>query len=133
MIHRLSCRTLIAVFIVLSGCALPRGAALESEIVNPGDEQAPFAVYPVTKTMLSRYAAWPATGDVARFSWIGKRKGPIGRVILAGDMVNIAVWDSDENSLLTAREQKFAQLQTMRVSTNGSVYMPYVGSVRIGV
>ncbi|SHF76029.1 polysaccharide export outer membrane protein [Litoreibacter ascidiaceicola] len=123
----------IAVAALLSGCALPRGAALQSEITkNADDENAQFAVHPVTKTFLPRYAKWPSTGGVSRFSWISKQRGPIGRVILSGDKISIAIWDSDENSLLTAREQKVAQLQTIGVSTNGSVFVPYVGSVTIG-
>ncbi|MEP3295037.1 polysaccharide biosynthesis/export family protein [Tateyamaria sp.] len=123
----------ITIAAALSACALPRGAALQSEITKQAnDQQALFAVYPVVNTLLPRYAKWPATGGVPHYSWIGKQSAPIGRVILAGDQVKIAVWDSDENSLLTAREQKVAQLQTISVSTNGSVFVPYVGSVRIG-
>jgi polysaccharide export outer membrane protein len=119
--------------VMLSGCALPRGAALQTEIVkNSDDENANFAVYPVTKSLLPQFANWPSTGGVTRYSWVSKQRGPIGRVILAGDQINIAVWDSDENSLLTAREQKVAQLQTINVSTNGTVFVPYVGSVRVG-
>lgn len=118
---------------MLVGCALPRGAALQTEITkSANDEDAQIAVYPVTKDLLPRFVKWPSTGGVSRFNWVGKQGGPIGRVILAGDKVNIAVWDSDENSLLTAREQKVAQLQAISVSTNGTVFVPYVGSVRIG-
>lgn len=118
---------------VLSGCALPRGAALESEIVKANtDENAEFSVYPVTKDLVTRYNSWPKTGRVKKFGWVSKQKGPIGRVILAGDTVNLSVWDSDDNSLLTSGEAKVAQLQVMRVSTNGTVFVPYVGSIRIG-
>jgi len=123
----------IALMAVLSGCALPRGAALQSEIIkNADNESAQFAVYPVSKEFLPRYAKWPMTGGVSRYSWVGKQRGPIGRVIVAGDKISIAIWDNDESSLLTAREQKVAQLQADNVSTNGSVFVPYVGSVSIG-
>ncbi|WP_298295309.1 polysaccharide biosynthesis/export family protein [uncultured Litoreibacter sp.] len=133
MIHKLSCSTLLALSLAVSGCALPRGAALQSEIVRNADaENAQFAVYPVTKDFLPRFADWPRTGGVTRYSWIGKRKGPIGRVILPGDSVSMAVWDNDENSLLTSGEQKVAQLQVARVSTNGTIFVPYVGSLNIG-
>ncbi len=133
MVGKISVITVMSVAISLSGCALPRGAALQSEIVkNSETEDAQFAVYPVTKDLLSRFAKWPRTGNVTRYSWIGKQKGPIGRVILPGDVVDVSIWDIDENSLLISREQKVAQLQTMRVSTNGTVFVPYVGSVRVG-
>lgn len=118
--------------LVLSGCTLPRGAALQSEIVKAADEEVPeLAVYPVTKELLPRYSKWPTTGNVRHYSWIGKRRGPIGRVILPGDSVSMSVWDSDENSLLTSREQRVAQLQVARVSSRGSIFLPYVGSINI--
>lgn len=133
MSRKFSIVALTSFALALSGCALPRGAALQSEIVkNSESEDAQFAVYPVTKDLLPRFAKWPRTGEVSRYSWIAKQKGPIGRVILPGDVINISVWDIDENSVLTNREQRVAQLQTMRVSTNGSVFVPYVGSVRVG-
>lgn len=130
MIYRLSCHTLLALSLVVSGCALPRGAALQSEILK--NEDAQFAVYPVTKDLLPRFKTWPATGNVPKFGWIGKLQGPIGRVILPGDTVNISIWDSDENSLLTTSSEKVAQLQAARVSTNGAVFVPYVGSITLG-
>lgn len=133
MIAKSGVVVLIVSSLVLSGCSLPRGAALQSEIVKNADaEEADFAVQPVTKDTVPTIGNWPATGGVGKYSWIGKRKGPIGRVILAGDSVDISIWDSDENSLLTAREQKVARLQTSRVATNGNVFVPYVGSVPIG-
>ncbi|KIN62724.1 putative capsule polysaccharide exporter [Sulfitobacter noctilucicola] len=124
---------LIVLSLTLTACNLPRGAALQSEIIKTSKSEEPqVAVYPITKDLLPRYAKWPSTGDVKHYSWIGKRRGPIGRVILPGDSVSIAVWDSSENSLLTAREQKVAQLQVSRVSTNGSIFLPYVGSINVG-
>ncbi|MEM9585180.1 MAG: polysaccharide biosynthesis/export family protein [Pseudomonadota bacterium] len=133
MINKASCSAFIALGLVLSACALPRGAALQSEIVETADAENPeFAVYPVTKNLLPRYKNWPQTGYVKRFSWIGKHRGPIGRVILPGDAVSMSVWDSDANSLLTSPEQKVAQLQVSRVSSNGTIFVPYVGSVRVG-
>ncbi|SFR64580.1 polysaccharide biosynthesis/export family protein [Litoreibacter janthinus] len=133
MVYKISCHLLLAVALSVSGCALPRGAALQSEIVKQSKSEEPnIAVYPVTKDLLPRFSKWPNTGGVTSYSWVGKRKGPIGRVILAGDTVNIAVWDNNENSLLTAPQAKVTQLQATRVSTNGAVFVPYVGSVNIG-
>ena len=126
------CTAILASALLVSGCSLPRGAALQSEIVKQADAKNPqFAVYPVTGDLLPRYSKWPRTGNVSRYGWIGKQRGPIGRVILAGDTLNVAIWDSDENSLLTSAEQKVAQLQVMRVSTNGSIFVPYVGAVKV--
>ncbi len=132
MIQRLSCSMLVAFSLILTGCTLPRGAALQSEIVKGSeDEGADFAVHVVTKDLLPKYKKWPRTGNVKRYKWLGKTRGPIGRVILPGDTVSISVWDNDANSLLTSGEQKVAQLQAVRVSTKGSIFLPYVGPVKI--
>ncbi|PTX58095.1 polysaccharide export outer membrane protein [Litoreibacter ponti] len=121
-----------AVSFSVAACDLPRGAALQSEIIKKSDaEDADFSVYQVTKDLLPRVKDWPRTGNVARYSWIGKQKGPVGRTLLPGDAVTLSVWDSDENSLLTAPGQRVAQLQTSTVSPNGNIFVPYVGSVRI--
>ncbi|MDB4558953.1 hypothetical protein N9Z87_01790 [Amylibacter sp.] len=125
MIQRLSCLTLLAFSVGISGCALPRGAALQSEILKNADaEDAQFAVYPVTKDLLPRFSKWPSTGGITRYSWVSKQAGPIGRVILPGDAVNVSVWDSDANSLFSVGDQKVAQLQVARVSTNGTIFLP---------
>jgi polysaccharide export outer membrane protein len=128
----LSVLGVFACALALGGCALPRGAALQSEVTaNASSESADFAVYPVTRAMLDTYRAWPGTGDVTRYSWVGKQKGPIGSVILAGDAIDLAIWDSDDNSLLTSAQQKVANLQTMTVAPNGNIFVPYVGAVKI--
>lgn len=121
-----------AVAVLLAACDLPRGAALQSEIVKKADaEDADFSVYPVTKDLLPRISDWPRTGGVTRYSWVSKQRGPIGRTLLPGDSVTLSVWDSDENSLLTAPEQRVADLQVTTISPNGSIFVPYVGTVRV--
>lgn len=122
----------IAVSASLGACALPRGAALQSEIVKSSEaEEANFAVYAVTKDALPQIGKWPATGGVSQFSWVSKQRGPIGRVILAGDLIQLSVWDSDDNSLLTSPGAKVAALSEVRVATNGTIFVPYAGAVRI--
>ena len=118
---------------LLGACSLPRGAAIESEIIKAqSDETTPFSVYPVTKDALATYQDWPATGGVRRYSWLGKHNAPIGRVLLPGDTVSLTIWDNDENSLLAGQGQKAAQLQPTKVATNGSIFVPYIGLVNIG-
>lgn len=116
----------------MAACAnLPRGAALQSEVLKASDaETADFAVYPVTKTFLSTIADWPTTGE-RNFGWIGKSNGAKTQIIQPGDTLDVLIWDSGENSLLTSPEQRVANLNGMRVSEGGSIFVPYVGKVKV--
>lgn len=128
--------TALTVLLALGACtSLPRGAALRSEIVgraqaaNPAE--AGFAFYPVNRQMLARVQAWPAVNPRLGSGWPAASRGETGLIIAPGDMVNIRVWDSEQNSLLTGPEQRTAELGDMRVSPSGRVFVPYVGEVRI--
>jgi len=52
-------------------------------------------------------------------------------MIRAGDMLNVVIWDSAENSLLMGPGQRSASLANMRVSDGGAIFLPYVGAVRV--
>ncbi|KIT16678.1 polysaccharide biosynthesis/export family protein [Jannaschia aquimarina] len=121
----------LVVACLLSACALPRGAAIESEVVNAADaESADFSVYPVTRALLPTIAHWPVTG-AKHYGWITASAGSSSRIIRAGDVIDIIVWDASENSLLVAPEQRQLSLPQMRVSPAGSVFLPYVGNVQV--
>lgn len=110
---------------------LPRGAALQSEITRDADtETADFVVYPVTRAFLPIARNWPATG-VRHLSWIGSSRGSTAQIIAPGDTLDVYIWDSGENSLLTAPDQRVADLRGMRVSDAGSIFVPYVGQVQV--
>ncbi|MEP3298804.1 MAG: polysaccharide biosynthesis/export family protein [Pseudoruegeria sp.] len=120
----------ISVFVV--GCGLPRGAAVQSEILDIDDSELPgFAVYPVTRSLLTESANWPRTGGVPNSGWIKRQRGPSTQIIASGDEINLTVWDSEENSLLTAAEEKVVALEGIKVSSDGSIFMPYVERVFI--
>lgn len=127
------CLAMLALVSLVASCALPRGAALETEITKNSDSDIPqFAVYAVDKSFLPRVKKWPGTGGTAKFGWVPRQTGPIGRVILSGDMVTLSIWDSDANSLLTSPTEKVANLREARVSTNGNIFVPYAGAVKVG-
>lgn len=116
---------------VLSACALPRGAALQSEIVGASARQdTDFAVYPVSRAALPIVAAWPLPGP-RHLGWIGASHGSAAQVIAAGDTITLTIWDSSENSLLTAPGARQVVLEGLRVSPAGSIFVPYIGTVRI--
>ncbi|MFV2035499.1 MAG: polysaccharide export protein, partial [Halocynthiibacter sp.] len=70
----------IAVFLVLSGCSLPRGAPLQSEILSGATAtDSGFAVYAVTRDQLPIYADWPLTGNETGSLWIEHTHGARGQ------------------------------------------------------
>ena len=117
---------------MLSGCVLPRGAALQSEIVRNADaEDSSFAVVPVTRKTLSAVSTWPSTGGGGLAGWVGTGHGSDGGLIRAGDLVNITIWDNTDNSLLVPPGSKRVEMTGTMVSASGGIFLPYVGDVVI--
>lgn len=116
----------------LAGCEqLPRGAAVEREIVAVAQgEAADFAVYPVDRTSLDRIGSWPRTA-APRHGWLPASGGARTQVIATGDELAITIWDSNENSLLSAGGQRQVQIQALTVGPDGTVFVPYVGNTRV--
>jgi len=116
----------------LAACGnLPRGAAIQSEIIKGSDQpEADFAVYPVSKSFLPSLAQWSTTGE-RQYGWLPQSNGSNAQIIRPGDTVNVIIWDSAENSLLMSPGQRSVDLAGLRVSEAGSIFLPYVGKVRI--
>ena len=135
-VHRIV--AVIACF-ALAGCGLPRGAGFQSEVlaasnVNTAAEgEEPvydFAVYEVNRETLPVLQAWPVTGEES-FPWIATREQPASLMIASGDTVQLTIWDAEENSLLAGAGQRVTPLQATTVSADGSVFVPYIGKLRI--
>jgi polysaccharide export outer membrane protein len=123
---------LIAGLLVLSACRVPQGAAEQRQILAGADDpDATFAVEFVTETNLAKLKSWPHTGRAVNLGWIKRSRGPGDQLIEPGDMVDISVWDNEENSLLLTPTQKVVDLKGMRVSQSGTVFMPYVDEIYI--
>lgn len=115
---------------VLTACSLPRGAALQSEVIKSSeDEDAPFAVYAVSRDTVATFAAWPHWHGYS--SWIGRTHGPSSPVINAGDRLDLVIWDSSENSLLLTQGAKVVDMKGIQVGTDGSVFIPYLDKIYI--
>jgi polysaccharide export outer membrane protein len=111
---------------------LPGGAPTGEEIIKQSSEvDAEFALYPVTRAFLPSVAQWPETGNKRQLGWISASNGAKTQIIQPGDTLTLRIWDSSDNSLLTSQAQKNVQLQAVRVAANGTVFMPYVGSVNV--
>ena len=113
---------------LLGACTLPRGAALQSEILSQANDAYPdIAVYPVSRNFLPIVGTWPATGARPSHGWI--KHGPSHDEILIQpfDRIDLTVWDSEDNSLITAPGQKLVDISELRVSSRGQIVVPYIG------
>lgn len=131
-VSRMASACAIAALALGSACTqLPRGAALQSEIVDRRNAEAGFAFYEVNRALLPVVAAWPDI-DVERASgWPRRTEGSTGRQIAVGDTIEVTLWDSSDNSLLTTAEQRSTSLGQIVVAPDGRVFIPYAGEVRI--
>jgi len=122
--------TSLAIFMAACG-PLPRGAALEREVLAVSDDEtAEFAVYQVTRDFLPVVETWPSLGPHHRH-WLRHSHGPEAQVIRPGDSLDIAIWDSNENSLVTAPNQRVVEMPGVRVSSSGQVFLPYIDPIRV--
>ncbi len=118
--------------LVIAGCTMPRGAALQSEVLRGTDApDSEVQVVEVTRDTLSEIALWPAANAEPRQRWITTGAAPSARIIRAGDLVSLSVWDSQPDSLLTTEAQRSVDMSRIPVSASGKVFIPYVGELRI--
>ena len=126
---------MLSLFAVLTACAvLPRGAGLQREVLETRNTSVEtprdFAIAPVTRALLPTYAGWPAVGE-DRLAWVNRTRQPANRIIAPGDTVAITIFATEDNGLLTAPGQRSVVLPEIRVSPAGSIFLPYVGALRI--
>jgi polysaccharide biosynthesis/export protein len=116
--------------VILSGCSLPRGAALTSEVLREQNAKEPtYSVVAVSRSNVMQVADWPATGWSGGYHWISAKDGPSGVAIRPGDFIKLVIWDSQDNSLLTAATQKQVTFTPMEVSPQGTIFVPYLGEI----
>ncbi len=122
---------------LIASCGpLPRGAGLQSEVLaatrnDPGtDPVYDFAVFEIKRDVLPTLANWPQR-DTSHYHWIKHQAQPASLIIAPGDELQIAIWDAEENSLLTGAGQRVAQLQNIKVNSDGRIFIPFVGDLRV--
>jgi len=123
----------VLAILTLSACNLPRGAAVQSEVLSADPDQAAgFAVYHVTRDFLPLAGKWPTTGATnGSHGWIGHSPAPAEALIQPLDVLDIVIWDSEETSLLTTPSQKMVDMKDMQVSAGGTIFLPFVSSVQV--
>lgn len=122
----------LLMLVMVSACSVPRGAALRSEILagSTGDNPS-FSVVPVTRVALPGLLSWPTTGWDGGYIWVNATRAPNSLSIKAGDMIDLVVWDSQENSLLTAAAQKTVDIKGLRVEPDGMIFVPYIDQINV--
>ena len=125
--------TLVALCVMsLTACSLPRGAALSTEITREKTSDAPtFSVVNVSRSNMAQLAGWPVTGWSGQYNWLNSGRGPNSSVIRAGDRLNLVIWDSQVNSLLTPETAKLVNMSNLIVSSGGTIFIPYLNKVSV--
>ena len=137
----ISLRTLGAVFLftLVAACgSVPRGAGFQSEVLAASDTNVQagedpvydFAVFEIRRDVLPTLAQWPQNG-VRNYRWINRQPQPASSIIAPGDVLDVAIWDAEENSLLTNAGQRVARLQEITVSSDGRIFIPFVGNLKV--
>jgi polysaccharide export outer membrane protein len=88
-------------------------------------------VFDVSRETLPLLQSWPEK-DARSYPWIARQEQPSSLIIAPGDRVQLTIWDAEENSLLAGTGQRATPLQEAQVSTNGRIFVPYIGELRIG-
>ncbi len=117
---------------LLTACSLPRGAALQSEILSKSRaSNSELAVYHVTKSFLPIVADWPTTGLIGSSRWLQHTHRGNTPIIAVADTIRLIIWDNEENSLLSAPGQKIIPIENIMVSSAGTIFVPYLDRVKI--
>lgn len=93
------------------------------------DEAAGFAVYEVTRSFMPVLSTWPMGQSPRSDGWLSHAHDSAGSEIRIKpfDQVDLTVWDSEANSLLTSDTQKVVNIAGVRVTEEGTIFVPYIG------
>ncbi|MFU8823320.1 MAG: polysaccharide biosynthesis/export family protein [Yoonia sp.] len=136
MVHKMMA---LVACLALAGCGLPRGAGFQSEVLAAANANTAaagetpefdFSVYPVTGETIPMLASWPSR-NMQHLPWFNAVAQPASLLIAPGDLVQLTIWDAEENSLLAGPGQRATPLQQAQVSADGRIFVPYIGELRI--
>ena len=128
-------RIMCILLVILSstGCTAPRGALVSSEIYGNSVTASSSEVnyHLVTRanvsTDLKEHALDPITSEK-----ILLRHKKYDIKLAEGDLIDVQIWDSSSNSLLTPDGQMSTTLQNIAIPKSGIVFFPYIGNVQVG-
>lgn len=117
--------SVVALFV--AGCALPRSGPSRSEILS-GAKVANGTVTVVEVT--DQIAELAKSVETLGFDSDFQNAAPaLADRISAGDVVTVTVWENVDNGLLASVGQKVTFIQDIQVDQNGSIFVPYAGSI----
>ena len=121
------------VILSVAACSnLPRGAGLQSEVLEEAQSEHPsFQVVPVTRANMPAIASWPPTGWHGHFHWPGTSSGSNASIIRTGDVLDVTIWDSQDNSLLTGPDERRTEIAGVEVDAQGAIFLPYVEKIGV--
>lgn len=118
---------ILALLLGLSACALPRSGPSLSEIEATPATDAPYEVVNVTPQVALRTRIDEHTGFSPTFvETATEAVSRVGR----GDELQITVWESLDQGLLSAQGIGATTLPRVKVDENGQIYVPYAGLIR---
>ncbi len=118
--------------LALAGCAVPRGAPTRGEVIAGADAQdADFALELVTRERLPLYESWGHSAQPVRTGWPSAGGRLQDQRLAPGDVLTLRIWDSEENSLITADGERFSDISNVTVTSAGNVTLPYINTVHV--
>ncbi len=122
-----------ATSLVLTGCAVPRGAPSKNEVLSGANrDDADFALELVTRDRLPDYARWYTGESYLTASWPSRAGAPTDQRLAPGDRLALRIWDAGDSSLIAAAGAPFADVENVVVSGSGHIDLPYIDSVHVG-
>ncbi|MEO0751071.1 MAG: polysaccharide biosynthesis/export family protein, partial [Pseudomonadota bacterium] len=101
------------------------------EVVSQGSSENPtFQVVEVTRASSAQVNSWPSPSHTDHRPWFHADRGPDSSIIQGGDTIEVVIWDNQENSLISNGEKQ-TPIPPLSVSSAGTVFLPYVGDVRV--
>lgn len=94
-------------------------------------DEAQIAVYEITQTVLPELSLWPEVGVPPSQGWIAADTAPAELRIAPYDLLRLTVWDSETNSLLTTEAARAVAINDLRVSGEGTIFVPYLGDIPV--
>ena len=122
----------IVLLVLLGACALPQDVGVEGQVLQGADEpSATFGVQYVTRDTLPQLKPWPNSHPTPNLGWITHSATSPDPLIQPGDKLDLAIWDNDDTSLLSQPAQKVIQLPGLKVSSAGTIFLPYADEVYV--
>jgi polysaccharide export outer membrane protein len=119
---------LVLLTLPLWACSPPQDVANVQQVVAGAEEaNADFMVQPVTAVTLPMVQGWPSSHPNPSSGWPNAGGGTGDSVIAEGDLLNLAVFGGNENTLLANP----IQLPNLKVSSKGTVFVPYIDEIQV--